>query len=307
MLISCLEMGKILSVARGSTAIRVEQNLLQSTVMYDWPKNNAGLDEEKIQPYHEPEVTNFQANYIDIIPSNWIAISMTLSESREEILICRVRAGQSPLVLRLPLSRSDSLEADEESFDFDHGKAELQEIIRLTNDSTHGAQDLSRKGAKTQWWEDRTALDARLKDLLVNIENIWLAGFKGIFAPDVQDQGFLARFEQSLQNILNKHLPSRQKPNGSNHTNQVKLDLRVIELFVGLGMPSDTHDIDEPLMDLLYFVVDILQFNGERNAYDEIDLDSVRGAPIPYQLIEGTNRTRLQSKRLMHSDNTTRP
>ena len=53
------------------------------------------------------------------------------------------------------------------------------------------------------------------------------------------------------------------------------LDLRVLELFVGLGNPSDSNDLDEPLMDLLYFVVDILQFNGERNAYDEIDFDSV--------------------------------
>jgi separase len=29
----------------------------------------------------------------------------------------------------------------------------------------------------------------------------------------------------------------------------------------------------DTLMDLLYFVVDILQFQGERNAYDEIDFD----------------------------------
>ena len=46
-------------------------------------------------------------------------------------------------------------------------------------------------------------------------------------------------------------------------------------MFVSLGCPSESNDVDEPLMDLLYFVVDILQFNGERNAYDEIDFDSV--------------------------------
>ena len=53
------------------------------------------------------------------------------------------------------------------------------------------------------------------------------------------------------------------------------LDQRVLELFIGLGSPGEAEDLEEPLMDLLYFVVDILQFHGERNAYDEIDFDSV--------------------------------
>lgn len=92
----------------------------------------------------------------------------------------------------------------------------------------------------------------------------------------MQDPDLLSRFQQSFQNILDKHLPSRQKSGRGTQASRVNLDLQVLELFVGLGCPSETNEVDEALMDLLYFVVDVLQFNGERNAYDEIDFDSVR-------------------------------
>lgn len=262
-------------------AIHVEHQLSQIKIAYDWPGKDPIGGGRSYYSNHDFEFAPFQADYIDIIPSTWNVISMTLSESREEILICKIRAGQSPLVLRLPLSRPNSMENEEERFGFDEAKAELQDIIRLTNESTHGPQDLTQKGAKTKWWEARSALDARLRDLLINIESIWLGGFRGIFSPKEQDEGLLARLQQSLQNILNKHLPSRQGSGKANQINRSTFDLHIVELFTGLGCPSEAHDIDEPLMDLLYFVVDILQFNGERNAYDEIDFDSVRNSFAP--------------------------
>ncbi|KAG8414922.1 separin protein [Metarhizium acridum] len=56
----------------------------------------------------------------------------------------------------------------------------------------------------------------------------------------------------------------------------VNLDSRILDLFIGLGDPTHPDcDFDEALNDLLYFVVDILQFHGERNAYDEIDFDAM--------------------------------
>ena len=90
------------------------------------------------------------------------------------------------------------------------------------------------------------------------------------------NQSLLARLQQSLQNILDKYLPSRRKAGRANQTPRTTFDLQILELFAALGNPSETNDVDDSLMDLLYFVVDILQFNGERNAYDEVDFDSVR-------------------------------
>lgn len=264
-------------MCKESAVILVEQNLSESREAHRWPAERTFETQETCIPTEGFDFANFQAEYVDIIPASWTAISITLSESREDILICKMRADQTPFVVRLPLDRhSSELECDEEGFGFDQGKAELQDIITLANRSTHGAEELSHKGAKTEWWEARNALDARLKDLLNNIETMWLGGFKGIFSQGPQNFDLLSRLQQSLQNILDKHLPSRQKSGKGHQSSRVLLDSHVLELFVGLGQPSESNDVDEPLTDILNFVVDILQFNGERNAYDEVDFDSVR-------------------------------
>lgn len=187
-----------------------------------------------------------------------------------------MQAGHSPFVLRLPLGRNNSRDVDEEVFDFDQGKTELLEIIELANDNSHGAKDLTGRGAKTAWWAERDELDARLKGLLENIETVWLGGFKGIFSQHRPRPDLLARFQKSFQNILDKHLPSRQNTNKKAKNTRVTLDTQVLELFIGLKDASgEDCDLDEALTDLLYFVIDIFQFHGERNAYDEIDFDSL--------------------------------
>ena len=284
----------MLSLSRESHAIQVERQISCDKSIYDWPAGKVfdGLSDIHIDK--NLDLGDFQANYIDTIPPNWTVISITLCESKEEILISKIRAGQNPFILRLPLNRRNALDDDDEIFGFDQGKSELQDIVDQVNHSTNVELDLSRKGAKTEWWAARSLLDARLKDLLTNIENIWLGGFKGIFSHGRQKLELLARFQQSLRNILNKHLPSRQKPGKRTQSDTMSLDPKILELFVGLGNPSDFNDVDEPLMDLLYFVIDILQFNGERNAYDEIDFDSVRRI----YLIHKSCQKKLTSPRL---------
>ena len=262
-------------MAGESLAIQVECKLPDGKAAFGWPKDDPVEGQVSFQMHDNLEISTFQEEYIDIIPQHWNVVSMTLSQERDEMLVSKLRSGQTPFIIRLPLNRHNSLDQDDEVFGYDEGRAELRDIVSLGNSSAHSAQDLSRKGAKTEWWETRATLDARLKDLLTNMESIWLGGFKAIFSQTAQSPALLSRFQQSLQNILDKHLPSRQKAGRGGQSNRVALDLRVLELFVGLGNPSDSNDLDEPLMDILYFVVDILQFNGERNAYDEIDFDSV--------------------------------
>ena len=262
---------------RECASIRVERALLRIKDAHQWP---ADFDSEnsEVSVQSNRDWTVFQEELIDIMPPSWTAISITLTDTHEELLICKIRSGQTPFVLRLPLGRQkESLDMDDEGFSFDQGRAELRQIISLANRSTHGAEELSHKGAKTAWWEARQTLDARLQDLLHNMETIWFGGFKGVFSQDCLDGDLLLRLQKSLQSIFDKHLPSRQKSGKGRQSSRVALDLRVMELFVGLGAPSEVNDIDEPLLDLLYFAVDILQFNGERNAYDEVDFDSVRG------------------------------
>ncbi|KAF4457648.1 putative cell division-associated protein [Fusarium austroafricanum] len=225
------------------------------------------------------EMAEFQSHYIDLVPHNWSVISVSLSDNHHDLCITKFRAGHSPFILRLPLERANSRDADSEIFNFDNGKDEMMEIIRLANETSHSAtRDFSVKGAKAAWWAEREALDERLKDLLSTIETTWLGGFKGIFSQHECRSDLLARFQNSFQQVLNSNLPSRKQGRGKKtaKTSRVSLDPRVLDLFIGLGDPSDPDsDYDEALDDLLYFVVDILQFHGERNAYDEIDFDAM--------------------------------
>ena len=227
----------------------------------------------------EPENLNFQLfheNYIDIIPASWSVISISLSANHKELCLSKLRSKQAPFILTIPLNRQNPHDGDQDSFGYVEGKAALVEIIDLANRTTDSANVPSGKGGKKKWWEQRIALDARLKELLENIEETWLGGFRGLFAQGFPQYDLLSRFQQSFYRILDKHLPSRRKSGKSVKAGHIALDSRVLELFVGLGNPNDSGDLDEAVIDLLYFVVDILQFQGERNAYDEIDFDVVR-------------------------------
>lgn len=235
-------------------------------------------------------ISRFQRDYVDIIPKDWSVVSMALTENKHDLCITKLQAGQSPFVIRLPLERAISRDADNEVFNFQQGRTELLEIVQAINGSCHDARDMTVKGAKSSWWTEREALDNRLKELLDNVEQIWLGGFRGIFSQHVRRPTLFARFQKTFQGILDKHLPSRRSPtrgkkrggkapassSASTSSSRVALDSRVLDLFIGLGdATAEGCDFDDVLDDLLYFVVDILQFHGERNAYDEIDFDSM--------------------------------
>ncbi|GAB1320720.1 separin protein [Madurella fahalii] len=226
------------------------------------------------------DLHKIQRDYIDIVPKAWNVLSISLSDGNHDLCITKLQAGQNPFVIRLPLERASSRDADSEVFDFQQGRAELLEVVKLINKTCHDSRDMSVKGAKSAWWAEREALDERLRELLENIEQIWLGGFRGIFSQHIRRPDLLAKFQKDFLNILDKHLPSRRQVHGKKGKAaqgvRATLDVNILELFIGLGDATKPGcDFDDELNDLLYFVVDILQFYGERNAYDEIDFDSM--------------------------------
>ncbi|KAF2823475.1 hypothetical protein CC86DRAFT_469265 [Ophiobolus disseminans] len=247
-------------------SVEAEKEQLSRDECLRWPTSSCSS-------FAPANVSDFQRDYIDIIPDTWTAVSMALNDTRDELYITRYESGTSPFLLRLPLARHASRDMDEEEFSFEDGKRDFDELIELSDFSTRTAKDMTSREARQQWWTEREALDTRLHELLLNIEIIWLGGFRGVFSQHERQPNLLARFRKSLENILNQHLPSRRK---KTQQKRPTLDARVLELFVGLGDATDEKlDLDEALMDLIYFVVDILHFNGERNAYDEIDFDAM--------------------------------
>ena len=261
-----LERPRIHALQCESHALSLENG--RSSELFAWANT-----EDVSRPAHLTSAA-FQQQYIDILPRPWTVVSLSLNEARSELYVARYRSGQSPLIIRLPFSRHKQDDEDEEAFDYHKGKAELQEIIQVSNYSCHNTGSIEAKGARSNWWSEREALDKRLHELLINIENIWFGGFKGVFSQLPRQPELLARFRKSMDDILARYLPSRQAAKG--RTKPLALDDKILELFIGLGSDQDgVIDLDEPLSDLLYFVVDMFQFNAERNAYDEIDFDSM--------------------------------
>lgn len=253
---------------RELAVIKAEIEKKERSTAPTWP---AGADIQTQSP--GPEVFEFQQQYVDVLPPTWTVISMILNHAKDELSICRYRSGESPFILRLPIARSNLIDPGDEGLDYQAAKKELKTIVDLSNYSAHEAKNITASAAKTQWWDGRKALDERMRDLLINMEKSWLGGFKGIFAQQPKHPQLLANFQQALQMSLNRHLPSRR---GQSGTSPIQFDPRVLELFTGLGDPNDRDvDLDDTLSELLYFVVDSLNFNGEPNAFDEVDFDSV--------------------------------
>lgn len=248
----------------------------------EWPMPiDKGHDNRRSSLGFSIDMNKFQRDYVDVIPKTWNVVSVSMSDSQHDLCITKLQAGHSPFAIRLPLDRASSRDSDSEILSFQDGRSELLDIIKSANRTCHDARDMSQKEAKSVWWTEREELDERLKNLLTDIEKMWLGGFKGIFTQHHKRSDLLARFQKSFLNILDKYLPSRRQVRGRRtkataQTPKINLDPRIMDLFIGIGdVTAPECDFEEDLTDLLYFVVDILQFHGERNAYDEIDFDSM--------------------------------
>lgn len=299
------EIGRIGAFNRERAAIELDKQLTNFNDPLLWPTPSMSAVE-----LGDDLCANFTQDYVDILPDNWNVLSLSLSADCTEFVVSRLHKGQTPFLLRLPLKRGNSDE-DEEQFTFEDGREEMRELIELANESAHAAKAQVDKHMKKQWWKNREALDHRMGNLLQNIENMWFGGFRGIFSPVSKEEAALGRFANSFHYILDKHLPSRQKGGRSTTGPKLTLHRNVLELFIGIKDLEEQEDPEETLLDLLYFVVDILQFQGERNAYDEIDfdmmvvetLDALRGyheAVRRESTNQQTNRTVLILDKALH-------
>ncbi|OJD12660.1 hypothetical protein AJ78_06782 [Emergomyces pasteurianus Ep9510] len=262
-----IENGRNLAFLREHTCIAIDKELCGPVEPLKWP--------DVSDKFSEPDPLKCKESmldYVDILPDTWNVLSLTLSDDHNEFIISKLRSGKPPFLLRLPLKRGNSEDMDEEEFDFGEGKRQLLEIIRLANESAHDSRARVGKTAKKEWWATRESLDNRLRDLLSNIETIWFGGFRGVFSQCPRNTSHFSLFIDSFGKILDKHLPSRRQ-RGRGRMTKTNIHWDVMELFVNVGNIDEGSDPEGLVMDLLYFVVDILQFHGERNAYDEIDFD----------------------------------
>lgn len=269
----------------GNIAINSEQcRVVIEGDMADWSSTTWPAQDKRFQD-DLADVTQPQ-QLSSLLPASWSAVSIHLNENNSELTFCNYRHSQDPFILRIPLNRQssgyDESETADEHLTFDKYKLEIGRIINLANASCHTTMGKeASRSIKAQWWEEREVLDARLEDLVTSMEVTWLGGFRGILSPNRYDSDALNGLRVALQHILDEYLPSRRRSGLSTRSRPSKfaqLGPRIVELFAALAERSENEgelDLSDELQDLLHFVVDALQFSGERNAYDEIDFDAM--------------------------------
>jgi hypothetical protein len=226
----------------------------------------------------ELDETSIDSELLRKLPEDWLVITIDICSFNGDLIISNFEKGQkTPTFLRLPLSRHSSRTVDEESFSFHDAINELNLIIEQSNATTSKERTSSIKTPeeRKQWHEERSTLDRSLKVLLTKIEYCWIGGFKGIFNQEQISDEQVRIFKDKFLKIIGHHIPSRSQKNSTHHSGSpVEIDDFVVRLFLKLGDPSKFQNT-ELLEDLIYFVLDILLFHGEENAYDEIDIDNI--------------------------------
>lgn len=245
------------------------------------------------------------------LPNNWTIVNISVSLDKDTLVCCRREGGDGrtdvPLIFCIPLrGRRDhgGGEVEEEHLTFDGALRELQNIIHSSDESTKMAINIKPddEKARSDWWKHRGRLDARLQELLENIEYCWLGAFKvetsfiswlsdikcfrlqTIFSPrlDVPSET-ISELGENFEKVFHRNLHMKDKKTRKTthkkkasqmqmHTpNQFKLGDTFIRCFSTLSPKCR----DEELEDLVYFVLDLYQFHGVPIAIAEVDIDQV--------------------------------
>ncbi|KAG7662390.1 ESP1 [[Candida] subhashii] len=249
-----------------------------NTTMFNNERELNENDRADLLPKHitEPNIkqldemcTNFHVDLNLYLPSSWSIVTIDICSHTGDLLISKIKKGNSPVYVRLPLSRFDTREPTEKVLTFEELKDKFNTIIQESDLSTKQitTSKVVTKEDRKSWWKLRFGLDYRLESILNYVEKYWIGGFSGLFANF--DEGTLfTKFRSDLLNLLARYLPTRigQSP-------LVEFDDAIIRSIYCLERYSR-----EAVDDLLYFLIDNLKFHGENNEYDSINFEKLHAS-----------------------------
>ncbi|MBW0461348.1 hypothetical protein O181_001063 [Austropuccinia psidii MF-1] len=219
------------------------------------------------------------------LPTGWRVVSIHLAFDRSSLFVVQHNETCNPFVVKLPMDRFNRREGEDDLFTLPVASKELQEIVSRSNAATQRARHVSGHNEKVLWWQERQQLDARMRNLVENIENNWFGACKGILRScnKVSD---LPAVGKALEKIFRHHLISSQ----DKHLCRQSLDENIIHCFIALSINCR----DEDLEDLIQFAVDSYQTREAPVVGDEVDADQAicelralqKEILIPYSLEE---------------------
>lgn len=109
----------------------------------------------------------------EILPDNYLMITLTMDAGKKYIYLGRKEKLQSPILIRIPIERKEE----------EGGRNEYQQTMHrfeeiLQESKSDSMQQEKGKVDARRWWKERDKLDKKLEILLSDIEARFLGGFK---------------------------------------------------------------------------------------------------------------------------------
>ncbi|KAI8335102.1 peptidase family C50-domain-containing protein [Chlamydoabsidia padenii] len=240
------------------------------------------------QQEHDLDDAEFQTYFIDILPCHWTVCSLSIDVDLQEMVVAQYRAGEPPLVVKLPLNRADERRRrrypNGANCDISYEQAfnEFEDIIQLSDETIHSNKSTLLKKDIEDWWMTRSLLDTRMKKLLEQMERSWIGGFKGLFSSryHIYDKG-VDSFRQSLKNILTESVYGSSS-SSTNNTRVLDVNDRILHMILRLG-PNPS---DQEVEDIVYFLLVCFESHEITIDYSDAIIDrtvqQVRQAIVDY-------------------------
>ncbi|KAG0231028.1 hypothetical protein BGW42_000546 [Actinomortierella wolfii] len=258
----------------------------------------------------------FLTDFVDILPSSWTVVSLSMDVERDILYVNRLRAHTMPVILQLPLSRVKQRAADHpEPLTYELALAELEDILKTSNETLQVGQSFVTREEKLAWWEARKELDERMQNLLQVMQNHWFCGLQGVIQSHntPKDEQNLLQFKASMERMM--FLAAHGQPLPASVTNlnsstsgawppeipSTRKAVRPIRSTASklATMSRDAQDQDKTLFleidkeicrlilnlgdqpaiddleDVIYFLLDAYQHHGAAFEYAEIDFSQL--------------------------------
>ncbi|ORX55549.1 hypothetical protein DM01DRAFT_253885 [Hesseltinella vesiculosa] len=201
------------------------------------------------QQEHEYDEGEFQTQFINILPSPWTVCSLSFDPNTNALYVAQYRAGQPPLVVKLPIYRTMlqrqqalGITGGPTGLGFDEAIGEFQDIIQHSDHTIHTKKTSMTKKQIEDWWMTRSQLNTRMKKLLEQIESSWLGGFKGMLCGQFAVcKPLFEEFKIKVQHILAQHVKK----------SVVDLSDGLLHMILRLGLAPEIKDVN----DVVYFLL----------------------------------------------------
>lgn len=216
----------------------------------------------------EKLASNFKSEVDDHLRDDFVVC--TLNINGNVLYLSRLEKGEN-LLYKLPLGRIAIRDGciNGSGMNFQDTMDEFARIMSINRETTTNAKYCTTSSEKKAWLSTRKQLDKSLENLLENIENSWLSGFRGLLSDKIilkchVFDNFRARTEKMITGYLRRCFNSK--------TAGIELDDALCKTILRLGTDPQFEDLE----DILYYILDCYQLKGVLIEYDELNIEDVR-------------------------------